>query len=159
MRVLLVSDSHGEDDLMLSVIAKEKPDAICHMGDGGGSYMKICRAAGVPVYMVSGNCDFRTDLPGILVVNLEGHKILITHGHLFSAFSDYYDDLCDAAKVEGCEMVFFGHIHMPVLEEKDGITIVNPGSITRPRQTGRRKTYMMMDIEEGKRPKFRLESI
>ena len=38
----------------------------------------------------------------------------------------------------------------PVVEEEDGILVINPGSLTFPRQQGRRPSYAVMDVEEGK---------
>lgn len=43
----------------------------------------------------------------------------------------------------------FGHTHKPYLETKDGVTILNPGSLSYPRQEGRRPSYMIMDIDEA----------
>ena len=44
----------------------------------------------------------------------------------------------------------YGHTHRPVVEEEDGILVINPGSLTFPRQQGRRPSYAVMDVEEGK---------
>lgn len=46
----------------------------------------------------------------------------------------------------------FGHTHKPYLETKDGVTILNPGSLSYPRQEGRRPSYMIMDIDEAGKP-------
>ena len=44
----------------------------------------------------------------------------------------------------------FGHTHRPYFEEKDGIIILNPGSLSFPRQEGRKGSYMIMELNEDK---------
>ena len=44
----------------------------------------------------------------------------------------------------------YGHTHTPVVEEENGILVINPGSLTFPRQQGRRPSYAVMEIEEEK---------
>ena len=40
------------------------------------------------------------------------------------------------------------HVHRPFLEERGGVTILNPGSLSYPRQEGRKPSYMIMYMEE-----------
>ena len=48
-------------------------------------------------------------------------------------------------------MPMFGHTHKPYFSQKDGLTVLNPGSLSYPRQDGRKPSYMVMEIdEEGK---------
>ena len=48
----------------------------------------------------------------------------------------------------------FGHIHAPIVARADGVTIVNPGSISLPRQSDGRPTYIVMNVEEGREPEY-----
>jgi len=48
----------------------------------------------------------------------------------------------------------YGHIHRPVVDYDNGLIAINPGSLTYPRQEGRKPTYIIMDIEKGKEPKI-----
>jgi predicted phosphodiesterase len=41
-----------------------------------------------------------------------------------------------------------GHTHVPLIERGE-VTIVNPGSISQPRQEGHIPTYLVMNIENG----------
>lgn len=41
----------------------------------------------------------------------------------------------------------FGHTHKPCLDMRKGITVLNPGSLSFPRQDGRRPSYMLMEID------------
>ena len=47
-----------------------------------------------------------------------------------------------------CDIAMYGHTHRPFLEERGGITILNPGSLSYPRQEGRKPSYMIMYMEE-----------
>ena len=40
----------------------------------------------------------------------------------------------------------YGHTHKPFFEQKNGITVLNPGSLSFPRQEGRKGSYMLMEI-------------
>ena len=42
----------------------------------------------------------------------------------------------------------FGHTHKPFFERKNGLTVLNPGSLSFPRQDGRKGSYMIMEIGE-----------
>ena len=45
----------------------------------------------------------------------------------------------------------FGHTHKPYLDVQEGLTVLNPGSLSYPRQEDRRPSYIWMEIdEEGK---------
>ena len=48
--------------------------------------------------------------------------------------SEYIREEGAARKVD---IVMFGHTHKPYFEQKDGITVLNPGSLAYPRQEGR----------------------
>ena len=41
----------------------------------------------------------------------------------------------------------FGHTHQPYLHYADKLTVLNPGSISYPRQDGRKPSYIMMEID------------
>ena len=44
--------------------------------------------------------------------------------------------------------MLFGHTHRPVAEKRGNLWIVNPGSLTYPRQMGRKPSYAMLTINE-----------
>ena len=45
------------------------------------------------------------------------------------------------------------------LETIDGVTLLNPGSLSYPRQEGRRPTYMIMDVDNKGRAKYTLHEL
>ena len=56
--------------------------------------------------------------------------------------SEYIREEGAARKVD---IVMFGHTHKPYFEQKDGITVLNPGSLAYPRQEGRKGSYRYGD--------------
>ena len=117
MKVLIVSDTHGRDENLEIAINREAPfDMLVHCGDVEGREFYIEALAECPCSIVSGNNDFFSDLPREDVIEVEGNKILVTHGHYYGV-SMAFDQLAEAARSRGCNAAFFGHIHVPVVEK------------------------------------------
>ena len=82
MKVLVVSDTHGRDESLEMAVALEQPfDYLIHCGDVEGREFFIEALAECPCTIVAGNNDFFSDLPREDEILLEGHKIMVTHGH------------------------------------------------------------------------------
>ena len=50
--------------------------------------------------------------------------------------------------------IMFGHTHRPYFEERDGITVLNPGSLSFPRQEGRKSSYMILETDGEEKYEF-----
>ncbi|MCD7737399.1 MAG: metallophosphoesterase family protein, partial [Lachnospiraceae bacterium] len=49
----------------------------------------------------------------------------------------------------------FGHTHRPFIDESDPeLTILNPGSLSFPRQEGHRPSYILMETAQEGKPSF-----
>ena len=58
--------------------------------------------------------------------------------------------LKEEARERGADIVMYGHTHKPALTREDDLITLNPGSVSYPRQQGRRPSYMIMElISEG----------
>ena len=151
-KILVMSDSHGSVVSALRAIDKEKPiDLLIHLGDVQGHDQELQTAAGCPCYFVRGNCDYDNNLPSFTVFHIGTHKVFAAHGHRYHV--DYGTEHLEMTALQnGCDIVMYGHTHVPDLREKEKITILNPGSITHPRQTNPAKTYVIMthDLKTGK---------
>ena len=53
------------------------------------------------------------------------------------------------AAARGADIVVYGHTHRPVVDRSGGVIAVNPGSLSYPRQDGRRPSYVLMEAEGG----------
>lgn len=151
MKILIVSDSHGWHQNYEKVLKKEKPlDMIFHLGDteGDKNADKLAAMADCPFYVVAGNHDYNSQKPLHLELELAGERAWLTHSHEYITAIDR-DTLVRDAKKRGCSLVFYGHIHKVSLEERDGVTLVNPGSISFPRDYRNFKpSYIIMDTEK-----------
>ena len=156
MKVLIVSDTHGRDENLEEAVLREAPfDYLIHCGDVEGREIFIEALAECPCIIVAGNNDFFTDLSHEEEITLEGHKMLVTHGHYYFV-SRNHDRLVEKAREDNCQNAMYGHTHTPVIEEEDGILVINPGSLTYPRQRGRRPSYAVMELEQGKAPQVEI---
>ena len=148
-KILVVSDTHGHDDNFYRVLDLEEPlDGIIHCGDFEGSEGKFALAADCPVYFVAGNNDFFSDLSRELEFEVAGHKCFMTHGHQYLVSMDL-ENIRSEGISRGAEMIFFGHSHRPVAKNVGGVYLFNPGSLSYPRQEGRRPSYMILNLENS----------
>lgn len=147
MKILIVSDTHRHDKNLVEVLRKVSPiDMLIHLGDAEGSEDYIRQIANAPVHIVSGNNDFFSDLPREEEFMLGKYRVLITHGHYYYVSLDL-QEIRRQARSRGADIVMFGHTHRPHLEIEDDLTVLNPGSLSYPRQEGRLPSYIIMEID------------
>ena len=152
LRILIMSDSHGRNENVELAIAQVREEIgefqmLIHLGDVGDA-RELESLAGVPCYIVRGTTDYDAKLLNANVIEAGGHRIFATHGQLYQV--DMRLDLLRFAALENdCDIAMYGHTHVPYLEEDpDDVTILNPGSISKPRQADHRYTYMVMEIDD-----------
>lgn len=157
MKILIVSDTHRFDVNLEQVLEDEKPlDRLIHLGDATGSEDYIKEIAECPAYMVRGNNDFFCDLPNEQEFGLGDYKVLITHGHYYYV-GQHTEELRRQANAKGVDIVMFGHTHKPMLDIGEELTILNPGSLSYPRQEGRKPSYIVMEIDEKGVAKYKIK--
>lgn len=129
MRILVVSDTHGDmHSLLRAVKAQPKAEVIVHCGDGDEQLQTLkMMYKDKMIVGVSGNCDWSSMLPATETLSICGKKIFITHGHLYNAKMGLYQ-IASAAREQGADILLFGHTHMPLSEYDDGLYLLNPGS-------------------------------
>lgn len=149
MKVLVVSDSHGKHDLLRKAIGQEAPiDLLIHAGDIEGDPDKILGPKReYEIRAVAGNMDWGDKLEPELVFDMAGHKVFLTHGHRYGV-SYTLANLRETAAEYECDVAIYGHTHMPAMDEQNGILLLNPGSVAKPRQAGLDKTYAVIDIND-----------
>lgn len=152
MRYLIVSDTHQVHLDLIELLERMKPiDGLIHLGDAEGYEDEIKDWAGeCAYYVVRGNNDRNLHLPIEEEIVLGGKKIFLTHGHRYQVYAGI-EKLKEKAIEIGANVVLFGHTHVPLLMNSEEIIFMNPGSISRPRQDGRRPTYGLLEIDsQGK---------
>lgn len=159
MNILIVSDTHRKNDSFLELVEKLKPlDMVIHCGDIEGSEYLIAQAAECPVQMVTGNNDFFSDLPTEKEFQVGKYKVWLTHGHSYYV-SMSNEHIKREARARGVDIVMYGHTHRPVIEIEPDLITLNPGSLSYPRQEGRKPSYIVMKIDENSDADFSLEYI
>ena len=149
MKVLIVSDTHGREQNLAEALEQTGPiDQLIHLGDVEGGAEHIRELAGdAPAAIIAGNNDFFCDLPNERFFTLGGHRIFMTHGHGYFVHSGTLY-LKREARKKGADIVMFGHTHKPYMEEDNELLVLNPGSLSLPRQEGHRPTYIVMEIAD-----------
>ena len=144
MKLLVLSDSHGDTGLMRQVVQKFNGIASCilFLGD----YARDSKALKFdgPIYVVLGNCDFVPEHPREQLLNLGGKTIWMCHGDRFGVKAGY-DRITAAAAQRNADICLFGHTHAPTSFVKNGILFLNPGSISEPRGL-KWKSYAVIEI-------------
>ena len=147
MRILIVSDTHGRESNLERVLEEVgNISHLIHLGDVEGQEDYIEAIADCPVHIVSGNNDFFSSLPREEELWIGNYHILMTHGHYYGV-SMGTSVLEEEALARGFYVAMYGHTHRPEIEIKDDITILNPGSLSYPRQYGRKPSYIIMEID------------
>jgi putative phosphoesterase len=94
-------------------------------------------------------------LPAAALIALGGHKVFITHGHIYGARPSV-PLMTDIAKENGADIVMYGHTHVPYLKKVFGVTVLNPGSISLPRQEDGKKSYAIMTVADDESVDFEI---
>lgn len=156
MKVLIVSDTHRRHENYLKVLEQVKPlDLVIHCGDVEGGEYLIEEAAGCPVEMIQGNNDYFSDLPREKEFQLGKYRVLLVHGHQYRV-NFGFEELAQEARSRGIDLVMYGHTHRPLIVQESDLTILNPGSLTYPRQDGRRPSCIIMETDAGQEASFEI---
>ena len=159
MKILIVSDTHGNHRDYNKVLEREgKFDMLLHLGDTEGGEYYIESTAGCPCHIVAGNNDFFSELPQEELVEIGKYNVFLTHGHGYSVSRDTVR-LKREGQERGAQIVMYGHTHRPDIDLTDEIIAINPGSLSYPRQMGRDRTYVVMEIDESGESKFELKFV
>ena len=144
MNVLVLSDSHGDVEVMARLAEKHRPDRVLHLGDHFSDMVELhLRFPEIPMEGVRGNCD-RPGSPERLRLTLEGVTILMVHGHTQGVKEDL-ERLYLTALESGASLALFGHTHRPLHTRKGTVELLNPGSVGR----GYPPSYALLRLENG----------
>ncbi|MGN0481608.1 MAG: phosphodiesterase [Lachnospiraceae bacterium] len=151
MKLLFASDIHGSAFYcrqLMDAIHRENPDKVVLLGDllyhGPRNDLPqeyapkqvIAMLNGIKdrLVCVRGNCEAEVDqmvlgfpcMADYVVLYADNKVIYATHGHIYNQNN--------LLPMNEGEYLIHGHTHIPVCVEKDGITIMNPGSVSIPKE-------------------------
>ena len=146
MRIVVVSDTHRDFYDLRRLVEKHRTDAqlFLHLGDGLDDLAQVEKLYPQCSFLgVRGNCDFGSSQPLAGCHTVQGARIFYTHGHLYSVKTEL-GGLLQAARELDANVVLFGHTHQPLCTYREGLHLLNPGSLGYPGEQGR--TYGIVDI-------------
>ena len=150
-RLLVLSDNHGSAQEFRNILDEHrgKFDALVHCGDSEWSPELLDSCVDCPVYCAKGNCDYGFINREEDVFEFGDHVCFVTHGHRYGV-NWGLEELVEKAQEMGADIVFYGHTHVPDYQEfeDENVIVMNPGSITLPRQMKPQKTYMIVELDE-----------
>lgn len=151
MKLFFISDIHGSLHYLkvaMECYRKEKADYIVLLGDSlyhgprnplprdynPQEVSSLLNQQSDKLISVRGNCDSEVDqmlikypmMSDYSFILYNGRRIFLTHGHLYNP-----DSLPD---LQPGDIFAFGHIHIPIAEKQGDIYIINPGSISLPKE-------------------------
>ena len=160
MKYVIASDIHGSAywcKKLTEAFEKEGGDMLILLGDilyhgprndipenyNPKKVIEELRKIAPRILAVRGNCEAEVDqmvlsfpcLSQEALVYADGNTIFMTHGHIYNE---------DRRPECGYTHFFSGHTHLHVLKKKDGITFLNPGSISIPKN-GEERSYAIYD--------------
>lgn len=133
MRIGVFGDAHIPDraEKIPEEVQRElySCDMIVCTGDlTGEEVVEFVKNSGKQHKLIRGNMD-HLDLPKLEAIDIEGKRIVITHGDEVNPRGDK-DQLFQIAKRYGADILLYGHTHQQDVWQRDGKTFVNPGSAT-----------------------------
>jgi putative phosphoesterase len=145
MRILVVSDSHGDAyALQSAVIQQPHAEVVLFLGDGEQEFWQVKPQFPERMFLgVRGNGDWDSRLPVAEECTLEGSRFFFTHGHAYHVKEGLYSFFC-AARERGAKVALFGHTHVPFTDYQDGVYLLNPGSLH-----GYGATYGVVDVTKA----------
>ena len=161
MKLLFISDIHGSlyyARQAIEIFKKENADYIVILGDhlyhGARNPLpveyntievaKLLNQYSNRIISIRGNCDSEVDemvlsfpmMSTYSTVFYNGKRLFLTHGHIYNE-----DNL---PKLSEVDVFAYGHTHIPKAEKREGIFVINPGSITFPKENYT-NSYGIMD--------------
>ena len=140
----VISDTHGHLYPQVKQ-ALAGVDHIIHAGDVGMPELLAELRTIAPVTAARGNCDigaWADPLPVRAELELGGARIMV--GHIGGRLREEAVARRNSGRASA-DVVIFGHSHQALVERKDGVLYLNPGSAG-PRRYGRPRTMAFLRI-------------
>lgn len=161
MKLLIASDIHGSAyycRLLLEAYRESGAQRMILLGDvlyhgprndlpreyAPKEVIAMLNAHSGEIYAVRGNCEAEVDqmvlefpvLADYMLLPCKEHMIFATHGHIYNEET--------RPPMQDGDVLLHGHTHVLRAERKDGILILNPGSVAMPKE-GNPPTYALLE--------------
>lgn len=133
MKILLVSDSHGDHEVLEKLYRQyPKMDLYLHAGDSQENPYSL-----VPFISIKGNCDYDNNF----LANL---KLNTPYGYLYIQHLPYFQE--EILNDESIKIIIYGHTHKKDFRKVNNRYYINPGSTTLPRDQ-EKGSYCILKID------------
>ena len=150
MKILVISDTHHDLSRAEAVIRNLKKagplDILVHCGDYYEDAVKLGNMFGIETVAVKGNCDRSFTRDEFAILETEAGDFFVTHGNMYNVgYSN--EDIYETAARYDCTGAIFGHTHRSENVDVDGFLLLNPGSLSKPRD-GSGGTFAILNTRE-----------
>lgn len=126
MKILITADIHNGLNTLKNIKAHHTFDY--HL-DAGDSLLPLHVLDSEGIISVRGNSDLFSKLPLERLLEIDGMKILLIHGHK-QGVKYSLDTLIKLAKEKHVDICIYGHTHIQSMVTTDGIIYLNPGALS-----------------------------
>ena len=145
IKVLVLSDSHGDVENMCRAVDLTRPRMALFLGDGWRDADIVSqRYPDLPLEKVPGNCDYRVHEAAVRLITIADKLVMMCHGHTLGVKTNLSMLLREALDRKA-DAVLFGHTHEPFVDIRSGVVMLNPGSIG----SYSRPTYGTLTFRDG----------
>lgn len=144
MRLLVFSDAHGDEAAITRILEhNESAQMKISLGDLECDESLLFKHE---VIAITGNSHHDPGFVDRDQMEIEGNRIFMTHGHQFKVHKNL-KNLLNHCKSRAIDVALYGHTHIAYHKTIFGILFLNPGSVSRPRNT-LPPTYLTIDIDD-----------
>ena len=161
MKYMFASDVHGSAYYcrkMLDAYKEEKAERLVLLGDllyhgprndlpreyAPKQVISMLNDMKKEIYAVRGNCEAEVDqmvlqfpvMADYCILNLDGRTFYATHGHIYNENN--------LPPIQEGDILIHGHTHVLKAEQKEGYVLLNPGSVSIPKE-GNPPTYAIFE--------------
>ena len=150
MKIALISDTHDNlkmTERFVEDVRRFAPDYLIHLGDIISPFViPILAKLAVPGIIVKGNNDGDTDYLGEMCYNagfefvIPPHRFKIADKNFLITHRPIDIDKFD---LNGLDYYFYGHTHFHKIGQKEGVRVVNPGTVSG--YVSGESTYVVVD--------------
>lgn len=164
MLIGVISDSHGEIEKIkkvLGIFEKMGVKMIIHAGDlDRAGHLELFKELALPIKMVIGNIDEEPErylekskslgldfeMNTFLNIKVDNCRIFVFHGNVLGPLELVLDKFIDSKLYD---VVVYGHTHKKRNENKNGVLLLNPGSL-QPIGLGIKESVAVYDTDTNK---------
>lgn len=142
MKLVVFSDAHG-DRKVIQRIVKFNMDADYYisLGDSELPHKFLLE---LDVLAIKGNYPLDAGFVFEKILDVEGKKVLLTHGHKLNLSSGLIPMITYGTQ-QNVDIILYGHTHVARADRVQDLLMINPGSVSRPRSDNP-PSYLILTI-------------